>query len=206
MRSTAIWSLDCRAIRLLLGDVLFAICKPQADQQDVDDEAFAEGLAGDSIDEACKALVDALVAYFPESRRRLLRKAADKQKMIETRGLEAIEQTAGRSESGGPDRRGSGTQTRGADIERIIIRLAGIIGVDPGPLTLRQLVQMAEAKRQHDWHIASKRDGADRRDQSRSRRRRKPFKPDDFNPLTRVTCEAGSLSPCRNWQAFLGDR
>ncbi len=76
---------------LLLGDVLFAICKPQADQQDVDDEAFAEGLAGDSIDEACKALVDALVAYFPESRRRLLRKAADKQRMIETRGLAAIE-------------------------------------------------------------------------------------------------------------------
>jgi hypothetical protein len=76
---------------LLLGDVLFAICKPQADQQEVDDEAFAEGLAGDSIDEACRALVDALVAYFPESRRRLLRKAADKQKMIETRGLAAIE-------------------------------------------------------------------------------------------------------------------
>ncbi len=76
---------------LLLGDVLFAICKPQADQQDVDDDAFAEGLAGDSIDEACKALVDALVAYFPESRRRLLRKAADKQKLIEARGLAAIE-------------------------------------------------------------------------------------------------------------------
>ncbi|GAA4447064.1 hypothetical protein [Novipirellula rosea] len=76
---------------LLLGDVLFAICKPQADQQDVDDEAFAEGLAGDAIDEACKAVVDALVAYFPESRRRLLRKAADKQRLIETRGLEAIE-------------------------------------------------------------------------------------------------------------------
>lgn len=76
---------------LILGDVLFAICKPQADQQDVGDESFAEGLAGDSIDEACKALVDALVSYFPESRRRLLRKAADKQKMIETRGLEAIE-------------------------------------------------------------------------------------------------------------------
>lgn len=76
---------------LLLGDVLFAICKPQADQQDVGDEAFAEGLAGDAIDEACKAVVDALVAYFPESRRRLLRKAADKQRLIETRGLEAIE-------------------------------------------------------------------------------------------------------------------
>jgi hypothetical protein len=32
-----------------------------------------------------------LIGYFPESRRRLLRKAAEKQKMIETRGLTAIE-------------------------------------------------------------------------------------------------------------------
>jgi hypothetical protein len=83
---------------LILGDVLFAICKPQADQQNVDDESFAEGLAGDSIDEACKALVDALVSYFPESRRRLLRKAADKQKMIETRGLGGDREATGRSE------------------------------------------------------------------------------------------------------------
>ena len=77
---------------LLLGDVLFAICKSQADQQNVDDESFAEGLAGNSIDDACKALVDALVAYFPESKRRLVRKAADKQTLIETRGLAMIEQ------------------------------------------------------------------------------------------------------------------
>ena len=67
---------------LLLGDVLFAICKPQADQQNIGDESFAEGLAGDSIDEACKAMIGALIDYFPESRRRLLRKAADKQKLI----------------------------------------------------------------------------------------------------------------------------
>jgi hypothetical protein len=77
---------------LLLGDVLFAICKPQADQQEVSDESFAEGLAGDAIDDACKALVDALVAYFPESKRRLVRKAAEKQTLIETRGLAMIEQ------------------------------------------------------------------------------------------------------------------
>ncbi len=76
---------------LLLGDVLFAICKPQADQQDVSDESFAEGLAGDAIDDACKALVDGLVAYFPESKRRLVRKAAEKQTLIETRGLALIE-------------------------------------------------------------------------------------------------------------------
>ena len=77
---------------LLLGDVLFAICKPQADQQQIGDEAFGEGLAGNTIDDATGALMEALVAYFPESRRRLLRKAAEKQKLIETRGLAAMEQ------------------------------------------------------------------------------------------------------------------
>ena len=76
---------------LLLGDVLFAICKPQADQQQITDEAFGEGLAGNSIDDATSALLEALIGYFPESRRRLLRKAAEKQKMIETRGINAIE-------------------------------------------------------------------------------------------------------------------
>ena len=76
---------------LLLGDVLFAICKPQADQQQITDEAFGEGLAGNSIDDATGALLEALISYFPESRRRLLRKAAEKQKMIEKRGLIAIE-------------------------------------------------------------------------------------------------------------------
>jgi hypothetical protein len=76
---------------LLLGDVLFAICKPQADQQKITDEAFGEGLAGNSIDDATGALLEALISYFPESRRRLLRKAAEKQKLIETRGINAIE-------------------------------------------------------------------------------------------------------------------
>ncbi len=75
---------------LLLGDVLYAICKPQADQQQITDEAFGEGLAGNSIDDATGAL-RSVDQYFPESRRRLLRKAAEKQKLIETRGISAIE-------------------------------------------------------------------------------------------------------------------
>ena len=53
---------------LLLGDVLFAICKPQADQQQITDEAFGEGLAGNSIDDATGALLEALmglVQHFP---------------------------------------------------------------------------------------------------------------------------------------------
>jgi len=52
---------------------------------------LGEGLAGNAIDDATGALLEALLNYFPESRRRLLRKAAEKQKMIEMRGLIAIE-------------------------------------------------------------------------------------------------------------------
>ena len=70
---------------------MFAICKPQADQQQITDEAFGECLAGNSIDDATGALLEALINYFPESRRRLLRKATKKQKLIETRGINAIE-------------------------------------------------------------------------------------------------------------------
>ena len=76
---------------LLLGDVLFAICKPQSDKQEVSDESFGGGLAGNAIDDATAALIEALIDYFPEARRRLLRKAAEKQKMIESRGMTAIE-------------------------------------------------------------------------------------------------------------------
>jgi hypothetical protein len=71
--------------------VLFAICKPQADQQQITDEAFGEGLAGNSIDDATGALLEALINYFPESRRRLLRKAAEKQKAAESKLMIAAE-------------------------------------------------------------------------------------------------------------------
>ncbi len=51
-------------------------------------------------------------------------------------------------------------------------------------MTLRQLVQMAEAKRQHDWHIASSVMALTAEINRDRKRRRKPFKPDDFNPYT----------------------
>ena len=59
--------------------------------EDVTDEQFGEGLAGDSIAEATNALIEAIVAYLPEQKRRLMEKAAEKQRQIETRGLAAVE-------------------------------------------------------------------------------------------------------------------
>jgi hypothetical protein len=88
----------------------------------------------------------------------------------------------GRSELGRQARRRSRTQARCTDLERLIDRLASIVGVDPGPLTLYQLVLMAEAKRQHDWNVATT-IMALMAEMNRDRKgHRKPFRPDDFNP------------------------
>ena len=46
------------------------------------------------------------------------------------------------------------------------------------------MVQMAEAKRQHDWNIASSVMALMAEINRDRKRRRKPFKPDDFNPYT----------------------
>ncbi len=63
---------------VLLGDVLYACVKPQADERKLTDEDFGRALAGDAIDAATTALIEAFVAFFPSPRRRILAKAAAK--------------------------------------------------------------------------------------------------------------------------------
>lgn len=60
---------------VLLGDVLYAVVKPQADAQQVSDEDFGRALAGDVIDSATTALLAEIVAFFPSPRRRVLEQA-----------------------------------------------------------------------------------------------------------------------------------
>ncbi len=76
---------------LLLGDVLYAVCKPQADKLGISDEEFGEGLAGDVIEEATRALLEGLVAFFPEPRRRLLQTAAAKYRRVQTKAIELVQ-------------------------------------------------------------------------------------------------------------------
>jgi len=58
---------------VLLGDVLYAICKPQADAGNVSDEDFGSALAGDAIEKATDALLEGLVDFFPSARREILK-------------------------------------------------------------------------------------------------------------------------------------
>lgn len=60
-----------------LVDVLFAICKPQADAGKVTDQDFGQSLAGDSIDAATMALLGAIADFFPSPTRKLLRQLID---------------------------------------------------------------------------------------------------------------------------------
>ena len=57
---------------VLLANTLYAVCKPQADQRNIDDLAFGELLVGDTIEAAAEALVRGLSLFFPQQRRTAL--------------------------------------------------------------------------------------------------------------------------------------
>ena len=59
---------------VLLVDVLFAVCKPQADKLGITDEDFGEAMAGDAIEYATNALLEEIIDFFPEAKRLVMRK------------------------------------------------------------------------------------------------------------------------------------
>lgn len=55
---------------VLLCDVVYAVCKLEADEKHVSDEDFGRAMAGDAIEHATKALLDELVNFSPSPRDR----------------------------------------------------------------------------------------------------------------------------------------
>ena len=55
---------------VLLCDVLYALCKPEAQANSVTDEDFGRAMAGDAIEHATKALLEELVGFSPSPRDR----------------------------------------------------------------------------------------------------------------------------------------
>lgn len=79
---------------VLLCDVVYAVCKPQADEREITDEEFGRAMAGDAIEHATAALLEELVSFSPSPRDRrnlgrvleATRKVMDKARdLIETR-------------------------------------------------------------------------------------------------------------------------
>lgn len=76
---------------VLLCDVIYAVCKPEADTKNVSDVDFGRAMAGDAIDAATTALLEELVDFFPQGRRKVLAKALNKLKALETAALKTVD-------------------------------------------------------------------------------------------------------------------
>jgi len=105
---------------VLLCDVVYAVCKPEADEKGISDEEFGRAMAGDAIEHATKALLEELVGFSPSPRDR-----ANLQRVLETtwkvmdRARDLIE---ARLESGELDR----------VVERALASASGSSGNAPG--------------------------------------------------------------------------
>lgn len=76
---------------ILLCDVVYCVCKPQADAERITDVDFARAMAGDVIAHAKAALVEELVDFFPEaSQRETLRLAIQRYAELSARTKELI--------------------------------------------------------------------------------------------------------------------
>ncbi len=74
---------------VLLCDVLYAVCKPQADEHGVSDEDFGRAMVGDVIEQATEALLEELANFFPSRTGQVLRQMLQKMKTLEEMVLDA---------------------------------------------------------------------------------------------------------------------
>jgi hypothetical protein len=73
---------------VLFVDVLYAICKPEADAKGVTDEQFGRAMSGDVLQAAEEALAEGLFTFSHPSRREAARKGWEKAKQLRQRACE----------------------------------------------------------------------------------------------------------------------
>ncbi|MEX0654868.1 MAG: hypothetical protein WD151_12160 [Phycisphaeraceae bacterium] len=76
---------------VVLCDVLYALCRPEAESKQVTDEDFGRAMAGDAIEQATAALLEALADFFPSRKRQLLKQAGAKLSELEAKVLDHAE-------------------------------------------------------------------------------------------------------------------
>ncbi len=65
----------------------------------------------------------------------------------------------------------------------MIWQLAGIVGVDPGPLTLRELLWMTDARRNDQWSHTAAVMALTANVHRNPKKRSQPYTPAEFHPL-----------------------
>lgn len=104
---------------ILLCDVLYAVCKPQADTKGITDEAFGQYMSGDAIDHATKALLEAIVDFSPsQGDRKNLQKVVTLAYKMMDKARDVIET---KLESGDIEK----------EVDRILAKSAGSFGSAP---------------------------------------------------------------------------
>ena len=69
---------------VLLVDVLFVLCRNQAETRKMSDVDFGRSFDGDTLEAAADALLEEVLNFFPSSRRRVLRATVDKSRELAT--------------------------------------------------------------------------------------------------------------------------
>ena len=72
---------------VMLCDTLWELCANQADKDGVTKDQFFDSMAGDVIDSATMAMLDELVAFFPNAKRALLENLLRKLRTVQTAAL-----------------------------------------------------------------------------------------------------------------------
>ncbi len=81
---------------ILLVDVLYCICKPDADGKLITDEEFGRGMSGDALLQGNQALLEGLSDFFPSARQRAAIKGLlQKTQQVADRLLDYVELTIG---------------------------------------------------------------------------------------------------------------
>ena len=62
---------------VLLVDIVYSLCLPQAQEDGVTDIQFGERMVGDTVEAATNALLEELVNFFPEAKKKILRLILD---------------------------------------------------------------------------------------------------------------------------------
>ena len=76
---------------ILFVDVLYCVCKQEAEANNITDVKFGESLAGDALEAATEAFLTDLIDFFPAAKRQIFRKAWSKQKQAETVAVQKID-------------------------------------------------------------------------------------------------------------------
>lgn len=75
---------------ILCVDIIYVLCKKEADALGVGDEDFGTALAGDALNDAVDAFLEELADFFPAGERAALRKTILKFNAVKTKALALV--------------------------------------------------------------------------------------------------------------------